>query len=552
MKTTSAIAAVLLALLAPDARASIYDEERPVLETKAGKLQGVVEHGMVAFKNIPYAAPPVGDLRWRPPQPAKAWVGVRDASRFGEACIQPLVKGYNSELVPGSEDCLQLNVYAPPGAKDAPVMVWIHGGALLFGSAVEPYYQPFALTKAGAVVVTVNYRLGKLGFFAPRELAEEAAANHEPVGNYGVMDQIAALRWVKENIRTFGGDPGNVTIFGQSAGGRSVLWLMTSPAAKGLFHRAISESAQQLPLRDQKKEKGSIPSEEAMDARFLAAIGAKDLKEARSLPADRILVTPEEFQEGDFSGSFIDGEIIAGDPIPLFAQGKQAAVPFIIGTNSWDASFFMIGQPSLDAYLDRMHEDPKVVEKLYAKYPYRCVLTAEVMADGWYRGGVKMLADSAAKLAPSYAYYFSYLTPGIRASHPGAAHTFELPYVFGTMALVLPAPRKAESGVDPCALIGKVAIDLKQKNELSAYLFPTTDANGKEDRAISEQIASAWVAFARTGNPNVAGQVHWPTYRLRDDVMRNFGGDREALVRDLYKDRVEYQMRALNALYGVR
>ncbi len=552
MKTTSAIAAVLIAILAPGARASVYDEERPVLETKAGKLQGVVEYGMVAFKNIPYAAPPVGELRWRPPQPARAWVGVRDASRFGEACIQPNVKGFNSELVPGSEDCLQLNVYAPRDARDAPVMVWIHGGALLTGSAVEPYYQPIALTKAGAVVVTVNYRLGKLGFFAPKELREEAAANHEPVGNYGIMDQIAALRWVKENIRTFGGDPGNVTIFGQSAGGRSVLWLMTSPAAKGLFHRAISESAQQLPLRDQRREKDGLVPEEVMDARFMASIGAKDLKEARSLPADRILVTPQEFQEGDFSGSFIDGEVIVGDPIPLFAEGKQAPVPFIIGTNSWDASFFMIGQPPLDAYLTRMHEDPKVVEGLYAKFKYRCVLTAEVMADGWYRGGVKFLADSAAKLAPSYAYYFSYLTPGIRASHPGAAHTFELPYVFGTMAFVLPAPATPGSGADPCALIAKAADELREKGAWSSYLFPTTDANGKEDQATSEQIASAWVAFARTGNPNVAGQPKWPTYRLEDDVMRNFSGSEEALIRNLEKDRVDYQMKVLKAFYGVK
>ncbi len=552
MKTTNALAAVLLAVLAGHAKPSVYDEERPILETKAGKLQGVVEHGMVAFKNIPYAAPPVGDLRWRPPQPPKAWVGVRDASRFGPACTQPLVKGFNAELVPGSEDCLQLNVYAPPNARNAPVMVWIHGGALLTGSAVEPYYQPFALTKSGAVVVTINYRLGKLGFFAPKELAEEAAANHEPAGNYGVMDQIAALRWVRDNVATFGGDPGNVTIFGQSAGGRSVLWLMTSPAAKGLFHRAIAESAQQLPLRDQTTEKGGLPSEEAMDARFMASLGAKDLKEARSLPAERILVTPKEFQEGDFSGSFIDGAIIAGDPIPLFAAGKQVPVPFIIGTNSWDASFFMIGEPRLDDYLARMHEDAEVVEKLYARYRYRCVLPAEVMADGWYRGGVKFLADRAGKAAPSYAYYFSYLTPGIRASHPGAAHTFELPYVFGTMALVLPAPRKPASATDPCALIEKAAADLKERAEWSPYLFPTTDANGREDRAISEQVASAWVAFARTGNPNVSGQPRWPTYSLQDDVMRNFGGGKDGLVRGLEKERVEYQMKAVNALYGVK
>ncbi|MFM7123558.1 MAG: carboxylesterase family protein, partial [Fluviibacter sp.] len=191
------------------AQADVYDEARPLVEIKNGKLQGVETKGMLAFKNIPYAASPVADLRWRPPQPAKDWTGIRDASKFGEACIQPLVSGLNSELVPGSEDCLKLNVYTPKAAKNLPVMVWFHGGGLVEGSASEPYYEPVGLIKEGVLVVTVDYRIGKLGFFAPKELAEEAKQRGEPVGNYGTMDQIHSLKWVQDNIAAFGGDPDN-------------------------------------------------------------------------------------------------------------------------------------------------------------------------------------------------------------------------------------------------------------------------------------------------------------------------------------------------------
>ena len=200
MTHKSKLLAVLIpALLATTAFAEgVYSEARPIITIKNGQLQGVETKGMLAFRNIPYAASPTGDLRWRPPQPAKDWSDVRDASKFGEACIQPLVRGLNSELVPGTEDCLKLNVYTPKSGKSLPVMVWFHGGGLIEGSASEPYYEPVALTKEGAIVVTVDYRIGKLGFFAPKELAEEAKRNSEPVGNYGTMDQIQSLKWVKK------------------------------------------------------------------------------------------------------------------------------------------------------------------------------------------------------------------------------------------------------------------------------------------------------------------------------------------------------------------
>ena len=277
MNNTANILGALIASLVFNANADVYSESRPIIDIKNGKLQGVETNGMLAFKNIPYAAPPIGELRWRPPQSAKNWEGIRDASQFGAACIQPLVKGLNNELVPSSEDCLKLNVYTPKAGKNFPVMVWFHGGGLIEGSATEPYYQPVGLTREGVIVVTIDYRIGKLGFFAPKELTEEAENHGEPVGNYGIMDQIYSLKWVHDNIAAFGGDPNNVTIFGQSAGGRSVTWLMTSPAAKGLFHKAIAQSAQQLPLRDQTQEKFGMISEESLDAKYIQTLKVTSL-----------------------------------------------------------------------------------------------------------------------------------------------------------------------------------------------------------------------------------------------------------------------------------
>ena len=542
----------IVAIWSVNANAEVNGESRPIIQVKNGKLQGVESKGMLVFKNIPYAAPPVANLRWRPPQPAVNWNGIRDASQFGKACIQPLVKGLNSELVPGSEDCLNLNVYTPKTGKNLPVMVWFHGGGLTEGSASEPYYQPVGLTREGVVVVTVDYRLGKLGFFAPKELAEEAKINGEPVGNYGTMDQIHSLKWVRDNIAAFGGDPTNVTIFGQSAGGRSVTWLMTSPAANGLFQKAIAQSAQQLPLRDMSKEKLGMISEESLEVDYMQTLGATSLKELRALPADKFLITPKEFQDGEFGGSFIDGQIIIGDPIPLFAEGKQYKIPFMIGTNSWDASYFMLGQPPVAIYIKKMQENTQIIDKLYSKFSEKCSLSAEIMADGWYRGGVKLLANSANKYAPSYAYYFNYLTPNIRASHIGAAHTFELPYVFGDLDNVLPAPSKPENGTNICEQINLAVSDMKQRAVWSKYWFPMTAPDNKEDQSISEQLTRSWAAFAKTGNPNYTDNEIWPRYDINKDIMREFIQGKESVIKHLKKDRVDYKIKAVNAVYHLQ
>lgn len=532
--------------------ADVYDEARPIVEIKNGALQGVAAKGMVAFKNIPYAAPPVAELRWRPPQPAKNWAGIRDASRFGEACLQPEARGLNSELVPGAEDCLKLNVYTPKVGKNLPVMVWFHGGGLIEGSAIEPYYEPVGLIKEGVIVVTVDYRIGKLGFFAPKELIEEANRNGEPVGNYGTMDQIHSLKWVRDNIAAFGGDPNNVTIFGQSAGGRAVTWLMTSPAAKGLFHKAIAQSAQQLPLRELRQEKLGMVSQEAMDASYLESLGVNDLRSLRALSADKLLLTSKDFQEGEFGGSMIDGQIIVGDAIPLFAEGRQHRVPFMIGTNSWDASFFVLSQPPVSAYLNKMGESPKAVNKLYATFKDKCALSAEIMADGWYKGAVKLLASSAGQYAPAYAYYYNYVTPNVRPAIIGAAHTFELPYVFGALDTVPHAPTKPRLAGNQCKQINQALADMKQKGQWSKYWFPSTDPASKEDQFMSEQLGKSWAAFAKTGNPNYEGAATWPRYELAQDVMREFNQGKKALIKDLDKARVDYQIKAVKTIYQIQ
>jgi para-nitrobenzyl esterase len=545
------VAIFLTATFTLHAIADVYSEGRPIVQLANGKLEGVSSNGMRSFKNIPYAAAPIGDLRWRPPQPAKNWEGIRDASQLGQACPQPLVKGLNSELVPGREDCLKLNVYTPTDGKNLPVMVWFHGGGLIEGSASEPYYQPIGLIKQGVIVVTVDYRIGKLGFFAPKELAEEAQRNGEPVGNYGTMDQIHSLKWVRDNIAAFGGDPNNVTIFGQSAGGRTVTWLMTSPASKGLFHKAIAQSAQQLPVRDQTRKTFGMSPEEEIDAKFIKSLGVNSLAELRALPAEKLLMTPTEFRDGEFGGAFIDGQIIVGNPIPLFAADKQHKVPFMIGTNSWDASYFMISAPPIEAYLKEMGEDPQIIAKLYATFKDKCALTAEVMADGWYRGAVKLLADSANKSAPAYAYNYSYLTKNIRPMLIGAGHTFELPYVFGDLNSVLPAPSKLQSGTNQCKHIKQALADMQERGTWASYWFPMTDPNNKEDQSISEQLAKSWTAFARTGNPNYGGVETWPRYNMRDDVMREFNEGSRGTVKDLHKARVDYQLQVVKKIYGL-
>jgi para-nitrobenzyl esterase len=526
-------------------------ESELLVNIQTGRLKGAIENDMRVFKGIPYAAPPVGDLRWRPPQSPIAWTGTRDATKFGKSCLQPVIKNLTDDMGTGDEDCLHLNVFTPlKNGKNLPVMVWIHGGGLLVDGARDTQFTPVNLVANDVIVVTFDYRLGKLGFFATQELIDEAQKNGEPVGNYGIMDQIQVLKWIKQNISAFGGNPDNVTIFGESAGGRSVTWLMVSDAAKGLFHRAIAQSAQQTPIRGITQTRMGLVPEIELEEKFISAIGGKSLNDLRKLPANKILISPAEFEAGEFGGAFIDGKILQGDPVPLFAQGKQAKVPFLIGTNSWDSSFFVPGQPNLDTYLKKIGEDAVVIDKLFEQVNDRCILSSDVMGDMWYRAATKVLADSMNGVAPGYAYYFDYLTENIRPAYPGVPHSFEITYVFGSLKFVPQAPQQPESNKNQCARIQQATVDLKQKGVWSKYWYPSVDQNSAQDNAMSEKMAQSWAAFAKSGDPNVKGQSHWPVYNLKDDVMRNFSYDKET-IQGLLKDRIDYQTQRLKTLFGI-
>ena len=429
-------------------------------------------------------------------------------------------------------------------------MVWIHGGGLLVDGARDAQFTPINLVKNGVIVVTFDYRLGTFGFFASQELIEEAKAKGEPVGNYGTMDQIAVLKWVKNNIAAFGGDPNKVTIFGESAGGRSVTWLMVSDAARGLFHRAIAESAQQSPLRGMTEKRLGMVPETEIDAKYMNAVGAKNLKELRNLPAQKLVLTAANFEQGEFGGPFIDGQILKGDPIPLFAAGKQAKVPFMIGTNSWDSSFLVPGQPSMVALSKMLREDPKITQALYSNIKDKCIVASDALGDMLYRGSTKLLADSMNGVAPGYAYYYDYLTEKIRPAYPGVPHTFEISYVFGSYGLMPQAPKKVESGANNCARIEQATADLKKNGVWSKYWYPITNKDDPQDQAMSEKMSASWAAFAKTGNPNVSGQANWPVYNLNVDVMRSFSYEQET-VTGLLKDRVAYQMLHLREIFAL-
>jgi para-nitrobenzyl esterase len=540
---------ILALLITTFAFNSLANVGIPTAKIETGSLQGATEYNMNVFKGIPYAAPPVGDLRWRPPQPAASWTGTRDASKFGDSCPQPYLKNLSVDLgLPGNEDCLKLNVFTPqkPG-KDLPVMVWIHGGGLLVDGTKDSQFQPIGLVKNGVIVVTFDYRLGALGFFASEELVAEAKAKGEPVANYGTMDQIAVLQWVKRNIAGFGGNPNNVTIFGESAGGRSVNWLMVSEPARGLFHKAIAQSAQQSPLRGTTEVRYGKPPETEVSANLMKSLGVSSLKELRALPASKLVLTAAQFEGGGFGGASIDGQIIPGDPVPLFAAGKQAKVPFMIGTNSWDSSLLAPGQPTLGEVQKMFNLDHKTIEKLYGNLKDKCILPSNILGDIVFRASTKFLADSMNGVAPGYAYYFDYLTKNIRPAYPGTPHTFDVPYVFGSYPLMPQAPKTMESSANRCAIIEKANLDMK-KSIWAKYWFPIADKNDPQDIAMSEKMSSSWTAFAKTGNPNVEGQANWPIYNLKDDVMRHYAEDSQTIT-GMLKERVDFQMPNLKKLF---
>ena len=462
---------------------AVADDARilhPVVRTREGAVRGLGVEGILSFRGIPYAAPPVGALRWRPPQAPVRSSGVRSAEQFGALCPQTYNGGDNGVgALPMSEDCLTLNVYAPAKHTGGalPVMFWIHGGGLVNGSSTAALYDGAGLARQGVVVVTINYRLGRIGYFAHPGLTQEHPA--EPKGNYGLMDQIAALHWVERNIRYFGGDPGKVTIFGESAGGFSVNLLMISPAARGLFRAAISQSGGGMgPLRD-------LERAQALGLEFAHKLGvdSQDPAALRALSFQQILDAGEPSYP---EVPIIDGQLVPRSIGAVFARHEESRVPYIAGYNSFEISWATVSKPgSFESALARLPGDRSVLERLYATPD---AFDREFLSDLIFVAPARRLTRLHAEISPSYLYRFAVLSDAVRTKYPGAPHASDRQYVFKTLAA-------------------------------------SPWATGPADAAMAEWISAYWVAFAKRADPNGGERPAWKRYSAGEDHLLEFTND---------------------------
>ncbi|MBU1324149.1 MAG: carboxylesterase family protein [Alphaproteobacteria bacterium] len=465
------------------------DPDRPLVATTSGPVLGVEADGVRAFKGLPYAAPPIGDRRWAPPAPPESWTDPRDASTVGALCIQPPANGDPGVGPPPmSEDCLTLNVWAPEGARDLPVMVWIHGGGYNNGSGTAALYDGTALARRDVVVVTINYRLGRLGFFDHPALAA-ARPSDQAAGNYGVMDQIAALEWVRDNVAAFGGDPSNVTIFGESAGGAAVTQLMIAPSARGLFHRAAVQSGLgRQRSADLALDRPGRPSARTLGRTWARSAGLPadvDAAALRAVPAEKLLSPMPAFYSDNL---IVDGRVLTEDVVEAFEAGRQAPVPLLLGTNS--AEFWWIRPTDAGAY---GRDDDSLTEAqhdaLLAAYGGPEGYDQHVVSDLAFNEPVRHLARLHARAGhPTWLYRFDVVPESNPEPSGGATHASERPYVFETLHTV-----------------GRPL--------------------GARDRRASAAMAGYWTAFARAGDPNGGDRPVWPDFRQRPDFLLEFGNE---------------------------
>ena len=497
-----ALAIVALVLSAAGAAQA---QGAPRAATAAGVVEGTAVDGATVFRGIPYAAAPVGDLRWHAPEPAAPWTGVRSAVAFGKACPQDRAVSLDQAGDPGptSEDCLTLNVWTPRADAVAklPVMVWIHGGAFVIGAGSQSLFDGRALARRGVVVVTFNYRLGALGFFSHPAL--DATAPNGPV-NFGLLDQIAALRWVRDNIAAFGGDATNVTVFGESAGAQSVLALYASPLARGLFQRGIAQSAYGIPSHTR-------PKARAVGVAIASAVGLKgasaSLADLRAVPADRFVAVKDK-------GTSLAPSLVVGDaalPAPIlatFQRGGEAALPLVIGNNSDEASVAVAFGVEPAALVKRLGAARIAIRPLYPDVGDDAQLGREVVRDVVFSAYARRIAWLHSTRAPTWRYYWSRVPTNLRATMPGVPHGGEIASVFGVD--------------DACACLAATASD--------------------DDRAYARRIGDLWTAFARSAIPESADAPPWPRDGRRAARTMAFGD--EIVVRD------GFMQRRLDALIG--
>jgi para-nitrobenzyl esterase len=490
------LAAAACALAAAPANAAL---DKPV-KTQNGLVSGIpgTALGVTLFRGIPFGAPPVGPLRWREPQPVANWTGVRDGSKWGDACMQPSAKTRAMGGAPApnlaidlpdspkmSEDCLNLNVWTPAtkAGQKLPVMVWVYGGAYNEGGGNMPISYGDNLAKKGVIVVTFNYRVGAFGFLSHPELTKESG--HNASGNQALGDSIAALKWIKANIAAFGGDPDNVTIFGQSAGACIDAFLVGSPQAKGLFKRSISESGEWMGLNIAKM----TPREQSEQRTVAAAekAGAKSLADMRAMSAEDVM---KAFRN---QGGTIDGYYVPEDLSKTFAEGKQNPVDVLVGSNGTELS---LGPPrkatvaDFKANMERQYKDlASLAQTAYAPTSDEeaakmgSLPSADALA--W---GQRLFADDMAKIGKqAWLYHFTFHPPGPPSNpDPGPTHATEIAYVFNNLAL----PHEIPDASDP-ALSAKDPAAIK----------------------LADQMGSYWTNFAKTGNPNGPGLPHWPSVK---------------------------------------
>lgn len=509
---TVAAALALLCCVAHAANAPL------TVRTEYGRVRGALEHGVLAFKGIPYAAPPQGVLRWTAPQPPRSWRGVRSARHFGPDCMQRPTPGDQAPLrTRPSENCLYVNVWRPAhsSGKPLPVMVWIYGGWYVDGGTSPAIYDGSSFARRGVVLVSFNYRLGNFGFFSFPALLHE----HRPVGDFTFMDQIAALRWVQHNIAAFGGNPHNVTLFGESAGGASVNALLITPLARGLFQKAIIESGGGAGwLGPDRPLRGGAQSAEAAGVLLAHQLGVhgqgkRALAALRALPAKEVLeglnMRTRSHVVGYVGGPIVDDRLYFGPPVREYAKGMGARIPVMIGTNSADLGWMQA--KSLTALFAGFGPYAARARALFdptGRAPLQQV-SAEVGGDVWMIEPARAIARIlSARGQPVYEYRYSYVPTSKRGKWWGAWHATEIPFVFDTLRVHYGA------------------------------------LTSRADEVMARTMQRYWVAFARTGHPDPAGEPRWPRYQTRADRLMNFTDHGPVFEPDPYRQRLDLVLRA--------